>query len=148
METSASMFINASKEQIWKVVTDIEGAKDRISCIKSIEILEKPRSGLVGLKWKETREMFGKEAEETMWITEAKENQYYTAEAINAGCLYHSTVALIEKEGGVELKMSFKATPQTLLAKLMSPAMFFMKGFIKKAYIKDLEDINEVISRQ
>lgn len=147
MQTSASMHMNATKEQVWAIVTDIENAKDRITCIKDIEILEKPSSGFVGLKWKETREMFGKEAVETMWIKESKENEYYVTEAINSGCIYHSTVALQEKDGGVELTMSFKSTPQSFFAKLMSPLMLMMKGMIRKAFEKDLEDIKQVLAK-
>lgn len=145
METSASLKINATKEQVWAVVTDIDSAKQRIECILDIEVLERPDSGIVGLKWRETREMFGKQATETMWITEAKDNEYYVTEAENSGCLYHSTIRIIELEDGVELAMSFKATPLSLFAKIMSPMMFMMKGMIKKAFEKDLRDIKNIL---
>lgn len=41
-----------------------------VSGIISLNILHQPEDGLVGLKWEETRKMFGKEASETMWITD------------------------------------------------------------------------------
>ncbi len=147
MQTSASTKINATREQVWNVVTDIEKAKDRIECILDIEVLEKPDSGLVGLKWKEKREMFGKEATETMWIIEAKEYEYYIAEAKNSGALYHSKVELSGEDGDILLAMSFKSTPQTFMAKLLTPMMFMMKGMIKKAFIKDMEDIKKSLSK-
>lgn len=141
MRTSASIEINGSVEEVWAVVSDIEAAQERIECIKKIEILEKPDTGLVGLKWKETRSMFGKEAEETMWITEAKDKEFYLTEAQNSGCLYHSSVKLKPIANGVLLEMSFASTPQTFLAKLMSPLMAGMKSMIQKAFLKDLNDI-------
>ena len=58
--------VKASKQEVWKSITDFETAADRISGIDEIEILNKPAEGLVGLKWKETRTMFGKTATETM----------------------------------------------------------------------------------
>jgi hypothetical protein len=45
-----------------------------ISSILKITILNKPANDLVGLKWEETREMFGKEAMETIWITDSVDN--------------------------------------------------------------------------
>lgn len=143
MQVQASKTIKATKEQTWKVVTDIEGAKSRISGIKDIEILDKPQTGLVGLKWKETRVMFGKEATETMWITKVSELKYYETQAINCGCVYKSTVEIKDDPVGVELSMSFEAYPKTVLAKLMSPLTFLFSGSIKKAFEKDLEDIQK-----
>ena len=42
--------IQGTPEQIWKVITDIEGSGNTISAIQDITILEKPAAGLVGLK--------------------------------------------------------------------------------------------------
>ena len=141
MSIQANLFINTSPEEAWKVITDIEKAQERIKCIKDIKILERPESGVVGLKWEETREMFGKEAIETMWIDQAVENEFYTTKAENCGCVYTSRVEIVKAENGIELKMSFSAEPQTFVAKLMTPMMFFMKGAIKKAFQKDLQDL-------
>ncbi len=69
MKLKVEITINGTKEQIWKVITDIEGSVETISAIEKIEILEQPESGVLGLKWEETRTMFGKSATEVMWIT-------------------------------------------------------------------------------
>ncbi len=65
--------IQGTPEQIWKVITDIEGSGNTISAIQDITILEKPAAGLVGLKWEETREMFGWETREVMRIPDLEE---------------------------------------------------------------------------
>jgi hypothetical protein len=146
MKATASLKVNTSIDEAWEAISNIESAKDRISAIDEIEILEKPESGLVGLKWKETRTMFGKSAVETMWIIEAKEKEYYIAEAYNCGSLYHSKVVLTPHSDGVEKSMSFEAEAKTFVAKLFTPLMAFMKGTIVKAFEKDLEDLNEYLT--
>lgn len=67
--------IAASRERVWRVIADIDGAAERIRGIESIQVLERPASGLVGLKWRETRTLFGKTASEVMWIIEAVEKE-------------------------------------------------------------------------
>ena len=141
MAIVASEIIEATKEEVWEVVTDIEKAKERIECVIDTKVIERPEKGIVGLKWEETRKMFGKESTETMWITEASENEFYKTRAENCGCVYISTVSLSTLKNGVELSMSFECHPQTFFAKLMSPMMLLMSGSIRKAFKKDLSDI-------
>jgi hypothetical protein len=144
MKLELTININQSKEVIWKAITDIENCSDMISSIVALEIIDKPETGLVGLKWKETREMFGKEAVETMWITEAVENEYYIARAESHGSVYVSKLALKDLDGKTQLSMSFEAIAQTTLAKIMSFCMgFLIIGSMKKMVNKDLQDIKK-----
>ena len=62
MNLSVSEHINAPRERIWNVITDFDTWSDTISGIIAVEVIDKPESGVVGLKWRETRMMFGKEA--------------------------------------------------------------------------------------
>lgn len=145
MEFKTEIQINANKEKVWSVMSDIENAKDNIDAIQSIEILEKPTDGMVGLKWKETRTLFGKEATEVMWITEAAENQYYQTRAESHGAIYISRLWIEDNEQGSRLNMSFNGTPVTFGAKLMSAVMGWMfKNATVKALKKDLENIKTV----
>lgn len=88
MIISARIKINCTKEKVWELITDIENSANFISGINNIEILNQPREGLIGLKWKETRKMFGKEAEEVMWITESEPYKYYQTRAESHGAIY------------------------------------------------------------
>jgi len=74
MIVEAQVTSNGSKAAIWAAITNIENAPDTISGIHKIEVLEKPANGLVGLKWRETRTLFGKPATAEKWITDAAEN--------------------------------------------------------------------------
>lgn len=142
MNMSVTIDINAPKETIWAKITDIEKSVETISGIEEIEVLEKPEDSLVGLKWRETRTLFGKQATEVMWITDAEENHYYKTRAESHGAIYTTILKLEEKEGVTELSMTFGGKAQTFMAKIMSAIMMpFFKKATKKALEKDLEDI-------
>lgn len=145
MQMSVDVLVRAPRKVVWDVVTDIPNAANTIEAIERIEVLEKPAAGLAGLKWRETRKMFGKEATEVMWITDAAEPSYYETRAQSHGAVYTTRIALDDAAGGTRLTMDFGAAPQTFGAKLMG-AVFgpLMKGSMRKAILKDLEDIKAV----
>jgi len=142
MELSVNVTINASREAVWKVITDIDSAADTIESINSIEVLERPVSGFVGFKWKETRRMFGKEASEVMWITDSQANDSYRTRAESHGMIYTSWHELEDAEGGVRYTMGFSGEPRSTGAKIMNSIMgWMMKSATRKALNKDLEDV-------
>ena len=142
MTIKVNVLINADVEKVWGIISDIENSINVITAINKIEVLNKPAEGLVDLKWRETRTMFGKEATEVMWITEAVENHHYKTRAESHGSVYISELSVMKQNGGIELTMAFGAEPQTFGAKFMWATMGFMfKGSTKKALQQDLEDI-------
>lgn len=146
MRVSSQVDINASAKTVWNVVTDIENSANTISAIQKVEILEKPKAKLVGLKWRETRTMFGKTATEVMWITGAAEASHYETRAESHGSIYTTRITLQPHEGGTRLQMDFEGKPVTFGAKLMWGLMGFMfKGATRKALQKDLDDIKKKI---
>src|SRR6266481_1897238 len=88
MIVEAQVTINGSRAAIWAAIANIENASETISGIENIEVLEKPANGLVGLKWRETRMLFGKPATVEKWITDAAENEFYKTRA-EGNCLAH-----------------------------------------------------------
>lgn len=141
--------INASKESIWNVITDIDNAVATIDAIENLEVLDQPTDGLVGLKWRETRKIMGKDATETMWITDAVENEYYKTRAESHGSVYISCLRISETNGVNTLSMSIESKPQTRMAKLIGvPMMLLCKGMMKKMLIKDLQDIKAAAEQQ
>ncbi len=146
MMIEAETLIQGSKQQIWDVITDIENVAKTISGIERIEILEKPQAGLVGLKWRETRTLFGRTATEVLWIIEAVEYEYYKVRAENQGVVYTTDIRVVEQDGQTLLRMAFRAEAQSFGAKLMSATMGFMfKGATKKAFVQDLNDIKAAV---
>lgn len=146
MKLSVSIQINATPQEVWKVITDFENCQNVITNILGIEVLEKPQNTLIGFKWKETRIVFGKEASEIMWITDAKENEFYKTRAESHGAIYISKLTLKQVGDMTELTMSFSGQAQTFIAKIMSKLMApMMKKSLQKEMMKDLEDIKNHI---
>ena len=140
--------INGSKAAIWAAITNIENASKIISGLLNIEILEKPANGLVGLKWRETRMLFGKPATVEKWITDAAENDFYKTRAEDGGFVFLTTKSISESSGGMTLTESHESKPQGFVATLMSiPMALFFKGVIRKALLQDLNDIKSAVEK-
>jgi hypothetical protein len=146
MLVEVQVTVNGSRSAVWAAMTDIENAAQTISGIDKIEVLEKPASGLVGLKWRETRMLFGKPAAAEKWITDAAENEFYKTRAESDGFIFLSTTSISEGSGGVTLSTSHDSQPQTLATKLMTiPMSLLFKGVAKKALLQDLNDIKAAV---
>lgn len=149
MLVEAQVTINGSRGAIWTAITDIENASETMSGIENIEVLEKPANGLVGLKWRETRMLFGKPATAEKWITDAAENEFYKTRAESDGFVFLSTMSISESSGGITLTSSHDSQPQGIVARLMSlPMVFLFKGVAKKALLQDLNDIKSAVEQK
>ena len=149
MIVEAQVTINGSRAATWAVITDIENAAETVSGIEKIEVVEKPAHGLVGLRWRETRILFGKPATVEKWITDAAENEFYKTRAESDGFVFLSTVSISESSGGITLTESHESKPQGIVAKLMSiPMRLLFKGVVKKALLQDLNDIKSAVERE
>ena len=148
MIVGVQVTINGSKAAIWAAITNIENASKIISGILNIEVLEKPANGLVGLKWRETRMLFGKPATVEKWITDAAENDFYKTRAEDGGFVFLTTKSISESSGGMTLTESHESKPQGFVATLMSiPMALFFKGVIRKALLQDLNDIKSAVEK-
>jgi len=149
MLVEVQVSINGSRAAVWAAITDIENAAKTISGIENIEILTLPASGLVGLKWRETRMLFGKPATADKWITDAAENQFYKTRAESDGFIFLSTTSIAESGSGITLASVHDSQPQTIATKLMAiPMRVLFKGVAKKALLQDLNDIKSAIEQK
>jgi hypothetical protein len=138
MLVEVSIDIRAPKASVWAKMTELENAAAFISGIDKIEILEQPASGLVGLKWRETR----MPATADKSITEAVEGEFYKTRAESDGFIFLSTMRLSNSSDGVTLTSVHDSQPQSFGAKVMSvPMGLLFKGVAKKALRQDLIDI-------
>ena len=149
MLVEAQVTVDGSRAAIWAAITDIENAANIMSGIQKIEVVDKPANGLVGLRWRETRTLFGKQATAEKWITEAVENEFYKTRAEDGGFVFVTTVRISEGGRGMTLTSSHESRPQGVVAQLMSiPMRLFFKGVAKKAILQDLNDIKSVVERR
>jgi len=141
--------IQGSRAAVWTAISDIENAAKIIRGIDCIEIVERPASGLVGLKWRETRVLFGKPATVEKWITDAVENEFYKTRAESDGFVFLSTTSISDSNGGCTLISAHDSQPQNIKTKLMSiPMRLLFKGVVKKALLQDLNDIKAALERK
>ncbi|MCB9170479.1 MAG: SRPBCC family protein [Flavobacteriales bacterium] len=147
MIVSAQITINGPKAAVWAAITDIANAAQILSGVEKIEVVERPVTGLVGLKWKETRMLFGKEATVEKWITEVRENDYYTTRAEDDGFVFITTNRVSGSDGAVTLAGAHETRPQGFAAKLKSLPMLFFKGVIKNAILQDLNEIKAAVEK-
>jgi hypothetical protein len=103
MIVEAQVTINGSRAATWAAITDIENAAEIISGIEKIEILEKPANGLIGLKWAETRRLFGEATTVEKWITDAAENEFFKTKAEDGGFVFLTTNRISESYEGITL---------------------------------------------
>ncbi|MFN3601173.1 MAG: SRPBCC family protein [Dietzia sp.] len=95
MQLDLSRHVAADPDAVWAVLTDIPSAPRTLSGVLAVEILT-PGPYEPGLRWRETRKMFGMKATEEMMVL--------TAEPPHA-------TAIVAENGGTEYKTVFTVTP-------------------------------------
>lgn len=149
MIVEAAVTIAGSRTAVWAVMTDIEHAAATFSGIEQVEIVDRPMAGLAGLRWRETRLLFGKPATVEKWITEAVEPESCRTRAESDGFVFVTTKRLVEHDGVVTLTEAHESRPQTFLARLqMIPMGLFFRGAIRTAILQDLNDVKASVERQ
>lgn len=148
MIVEAQVTIEASRAAVWSVITDLEGAADLLSGVEQVEIVARPASGVVGLRWRETRILFDKPETVEKWITDAVEGTSYTTRAEIPGFVFLATFRIEEEGGGLALVSSHETRPTSLAAKLKAmPMALFFRGMIEKAILQDLNDLKAAVER-
>ena len=139
----ASIDIQAPREQVFQVFSDLPACAERIQGIDKIEMLsDGPMQ--VGTRWRETRTMFGKEATEEMWVTQFDVPAGYTVEAESHGTNYISRYDFEDLGDVTRVAMSFTGQPLSLSAKLMSVLGVVFMGSVKKMLLADMQDLKTV----
>ncbi|MCA9041275.1 MAG: SRPBCC family protein [Planctomycetaceae bacterium] len=142
---STSIVIEAPPEEVFSKGSDLEHCEEWISGILKAEVLTEGPIG-VGTRWKETRMMFGKEAEETMEIVEFETPHYYVASAYNCGTHYRTKISFEPAENGTEVTSTFTGTPDTFMGRILNWLFGWMaKGTVLKMMRQDLEDLKRAI---
>lgn len=148
MTVEEHITINKTKTEVWTAITDIRHASKIISGIEKVEILSEPENGLVGLKWRETRMYFGKASAIDKCITDAVENNFYKTKAEMDGFIFLTTMSISESGENIILTSSHETKSKGIIAKIKSLPMIFFRGMLKKAILKDLNDIKTAVENK
>lgn len=144
MGVLATEHIVAPPDRVWEIITDLDNLVSNISAITDVTVHENPSDTFVGAKWTETRKMFGKEASETMWVTDAVENSWFETRAESHGAIYLSKWSIAPSNGGTSVELTFDSTPTSLPAKIMGAFAFLFNGAVRKAFESDLADVKRL----
>jgi uncharacterized membrane protein len=142
MMVAKSITINATRERVFEVCSDLRNAPSRIPEITGIEVLGDGPIGK-GTRWRETRLMFGKEHTELLEMAEFRPPEFYAVTAHNCGTDYFTTFDF--KADGPEtttVTFAFEGVPTTFVAKLASAIMApMMKKALMKCIASDLANL-------
>ena len=145
MQITATETVNAPVDRVFEVFSDVASCADRISGIRSLEVLSEVKQG-VGVRWKETRVVWGKEATEEMWMTACDAPNSYEVESESNGARYHTTFSFKPlDDGSTQVDWVFDITPVSLKARLMMPSFFLFKGSLRKLMTGDITDLKKHI---
>ncbi|WP_267127770.1 SRPBCC family protein [Demequina subtropica] len=135
--------IAAAVERVWEVITDLDYAAEVIPAILTIERLE-GEGYEPGVRWRETRKMWGREETEEMWVESAEAPTETVIRAESRGTQYVTTYSLEALEHGTRLVCDFSAeTPHPGPAQRLGWLLFGRAGMkaTRKALEQDLAHI-------
>lgn len=138
MELDLSRHVAADPDTVWSVLTDIPEAHRTLSGVVAVEILTTgPYEP--GLRWRETRKMFGMKATEEMMVMAAEPPHSTTIVAENGGTKYTTVFTITpDAEGGSTLRMRLGA--ETAHAPAVSRVVMGLMGkFAEKSTRKTME---------
>jgi len=135
-----SEHVEASPGVVFEAASDFENAADHIDAITAVAMLTDGPVG-VGTRFRETREMFGREATEEMEVTGFDPPRSYTLHALSCGADFTTTIRFEPDSGGTRMSMEMSIRPVTLKSRLMWPLSFLFAGMMKKACAADLASL-------
>ena len=148
MQITATDTVNAPIDRVFEVFSDVANCGERISGISAVEVLSDVTSG-VGVRWRETRTVFGKEATEEMWMTACDPPNSYVVESESNGTKYLTTFTFERVDDNTtRVSWIFGGTPVSLKAKLLTPLAFLFKGALVKMMMGDITDLKAHIEAQ
>ncbi|BDZ61631.1 hypothetical protein Lsed01_01908 [Demequina sediminis] len=139
----AERTIAAPPERVWEIITDLDFAAEVMSAIVKVERLE-GEGYEVGVRWRETRRMFGREESEEMWVDAAEAPRTTTVRAESRGTHYVTDFTLAPVDEGTHVVIDFSAqTPNPGPAQRLGWLVFGRAGMkaTRKALEQDLADI-------
>ena len=140
---TVSRDIAASADSVWTTITDVDAFADVLSGVERIERLDDGAAFGVGVRWRETRVVLGRESTEELEVTDVEPQRSYTVRAESAGTSYVS-VLRVEALGQhhCRLTMSFTAAASGLLGRVLGATLgrLFLRT-TREMLRQDLADI-------
>jgi len=147
MQVGIEAVIEAPFATVFAAVADIPAWPQFISGIESVEMLI---GGPVaaGMRFRETRVMFGRRATEEMMVAEIAPPRRLVLTALNHGAAYRVEHLLEPAGAHTRLRLVFEGRPVTLVARLLMPLGLLFRGAVKHQLAADLADLKREAERR
>lgn len=143
-EIVESRVIDAPHDAVWNVLTDIRNVAVVLRGIEKIEVVD-GGDYEVGLRWRETRKMFGVTATEEMWVSDLDPGVFVRIDSESKGL--RSTTRFELQEIGHKTRLITRFAPGALndvgLVRRAAGTLFGRAGeaLTREAMRRDLADI-------
>lgn len=142
-----SIGINATPEDVFEVVSDVEKSPDRLHGYEKVELLT-DGPVRVGTKWRETRNMSGKHSVQEWEMTAFDSPKRFSAYCDAEGYDVEWTMG-VEAVGDVSrLTLNMTTKPRTFIGKLLTPVELLMASMCKGIVRRDLESTKAYIEQR
>lgn len=138
--------IAAPVEHVFEVFTDIDHAAENVSGIRKVEMLSSGGFRL-GTRWRETREVMGRQMSEEMEVTAFERNRTYTITNDVHGTRVDAVFSFEPSDGGTRVSVEFMLEPQSFPSRLLSPLGWALTGRVRDALSHDLADLKHAAEK-
>ena len=136
--------IAAPVERVFGVFTDIEHSPEHVSGIKKLEILTSGGFRL-GTRWREVREVLGRDVSEEMEVTAFERDRTYTITNDAHGTRVDTVFSFEPANGDTKVTIEFELEPQSFAARLLAPVGWALAGKIRDAMTQDIADLKRAV---
>jgi carbon monoxide dehydrogenase subunit G len=141
---TVSNHVEAPVEQVFKVFTDIEHGPEHVSGIKKVEMLT-PGVVHLGSRWRETREVLGRDDSAEMEITAFERNKTYTITHHKAGVRVDTTFYFEPEGTGTKVSVEFDLDGGGVPPGLLAPLGWAIEGKVQRVLSHDLADLKQSV---
>ena len=139
--------VAASVERVFEVFTDVEHSPERVSNIRTIEMLTVGGVKL-GSRWLETREVLGHLDSAEMEVTAFERNRTYTVTHQKAGSRIDAVFTFEPVEEGTKVQIEFMLGSHGLPPGALAPLRLAIANKVRDVIGHDLEDLKAFIEQQ
>lgn len=129
--------IRAPIEMVFDAVAHVGTFKEVAPHILKVEMLSEVSKG-VGAKFRETREMNGKQSSTVLECTQYQENHLVRFIADEGGTIWDSLFTTTANADGTRLSLEMEARPHKFMSRIITPLIM---GMIGKAIEDDMDSI-------
>ena len=137
---TVSNHVGAPVQQVFRVFTDIERGPEHVGGIKKVEMLT-PGAVHLGSRWRETREVLGRNDSAEMEITAFELNRMYTITHHKAGVRIDTTFWFQPEGAGTKVSVDFELDGGGVPPGLLAPLGWAIEGKVGRVLSDDLLDL-------